>query len=466
LSSGRIEQIVGLGSRRGFGYPSAGIYRDRGGVSAEAYTSTWDYGPLGVELKENVKRQWWKACVQSREDVVGLDAAVILPDVAWQTSGHTDGFGGQLTQCQVCRRRFRVDEVLPDTASLAGGLDALAAASCPSCGSAGGFGEPHLVDGAVRTRLDFDDGQHVVHYLRPDPTQGILMNFANVVRSARRRPPFGIAQIGRSFRNEAGHGSTLFRTHEFEQMGLAYFVPPGADDEWHRYWIERRWEWYLDLGLPEEHLRQHARVADPRRPGSVRTVDIEYRFGFDDAVWGKVEGLANRTDVDLLAHSHRSGKDLSFFDQLTNSRWMPYVIAPTAGLSRCVLAFLLAALSEDFAADARGVPQTRTVLRLDHRLAPVKVAVLPLSRNADLSPRGRALVAQLRRDWNCDYDDAGAIGRRYRRQDEIGTPFCVTLDFETITDQAVTVRERDTMKQERVSLDRLPGYLREHLPDC
>jgi glycyl-tRNA synthetase len=464
LSSDRIEQIVGLGARRGFCYPSAGIYRDRHG-SAEASSSSWDYGPLGVELKENVRRQWWKACVQGREDVVGLDAAVILPDVAWQTSGHNDGLGEQLTQCQVCRRRMRVDEVLPDLAALTGSLEALATAECPNCGSTGAFAEPHPVDGAVRTRLDFDDGQHVVHYLRPDPTQGILMNFANVVRSARRRPPFGIGQIGRSFRNEV-QGSTLFRTHEFEQMGLAYFVPPGTDAEWHRYWIDQRWEWYLDLGLPEKDLRRHERVADPRRPGSVRTVDIEYRFGFSDAAWGKVEGLANRTDVDLLAHSARSGKDLSYFDGLTNTRWMPYVIAPTAGLSRCVLAFLLAALSEDFAADSRGVPKTRTVLRLDHRLAPVKAAVLPLSRNAELTPRGRALAAALRRDWNVEFDDAGAIGRRYRRQDEIGTPFCVTLDFDTLADSSVTVRERDTMKQERVSLDRLSGYLHEHLRGC
>ena len=459
LSADRVEQIVALGKRRGFGYPSSDIYHHTDGP--DALCSAWDYGPLGVELKENVKRQWWKACVQSREDVVGLDSAVILPFEVWQTSGADTG--DLLTQCQVCKRRTEVE-----AAALRKGtrVEQLAGIACAHCGTVGSLFQPPPSHGSVEAALDFADGQQVVHHLRADPTQGILVNFGNVMRSARRRPPFGIGQIGRSFRNETEPGHPLFRTHEFEQMGLAWFVPPGTDDEWHRYWISQRWEWYLDLGLSGDDLRKRARVAEPRRPGSVHTVDIEFRFHFPDAEWGKLEGLANRTDVDLLAHSRISGSDLSYFDQRNNTRWVPYVIAPTAGLSRCVLAFLCAALAEDFASDANGVPQPRAVLRLDPRLAPVKVAILPLSRNAELSPRARELAAVLRRQWNVEYDDSGAIGRRYRRQDEIGTPFCVTLDFETLSDQSVTVRERDTMKQERVSMDRLPGFLAERLVGC
>ncbi|MGQ0847209.1 MAG: glycine--tRNA ligase [Sporichthyaceae bacterium] len=451
MSPDRLELIAGLGKRRGFGYPSSDIYHHGGG--AEALCSAWDFGPLGVELKENVKRQWWRTCVQGREDVVGLDSAVILPFDVWQTSSGREAGSDSLMLCQICRRRTDVS-----------GL-AAASASCAHCGSVGSL--VHQAQrGSVHASLRFEDGQEVVHHLRPDPTQGILVNFANVMRSARRRPPFGIGQIGRSFRNESEAGHPLFRTHEFEQMGLAWFVPPGSDDEWHRYWIAQRWEWYLSLGLAAGDLRQHARIADPRRPGSVHTVDIEYRFRLPDAEWGKLEGLANRTDVDLLAHSRRSGADLSFFDQKTNTRWTPYVIAPTAGLSRCVLAFLCAALAEDFAADAHGNPQPRAVLRLDPRLAPVKAAVLPLSRNSDLSPRAADLAATLRRQWNVEYDDSGAIGRRYRRQDEIGTPFCVTVDFDSLLDHGVTVRERDTMKQERVSMDRLTGFLAERLLGC
>ncbi|MGQ0464307.1 MAG: glycine--tRNA ligase [Sporichthyaceae bacterium] len=458
MSPDRVEQIVALGKRRGFGFPSADIYHH--GVGADALCSAWDFGPLGVELKENVKRQWWKACVQGRDDVVGLDSAVILPFDVWQTSG--GDAAEMLMQCQICRQRTEVVGLEPGAAKFA---KQLARIACRHCGTVGSLSAP-APRGSVQAWLDFEDGQRVVHHLRPDPTQGILVNFANVMRSARRRPPFGIGQIGRSFRNETEPGHALFRTHEFEQMGLAWFAAPGTDDEWHRYWIEQRWDWYLDLGLAAGDLRRHTRVADPRRPGSVRTVDIEFRFRFPEAEWGKLEGLANRTDVDLLAHSRRSGVDLSYFDQATDSRWTPYVIAPTAGLSRCVLAFLCAALHEDFAADANGVPQPRSVLRLDPRLAPVKAAILPLSRNSELSPRGVELATALRRHWNVEYDDSGAIGRRYRRQDEIGTPFCVTIDFDTATDRGVTVRERDTMKQERVSLDRLEAFLAERLVGC
>lgn len=461
MSPDRIEQIVGLSKRRGFGYPSAEIYNGAGLTDSGygVFASAWDYGPLGVELRENIKRQWWKSCVQGRDDVVGMESAVIVAPALWQASGRTQARTSDLTQCQVCRQRVRVGQ-LP-----AASLDALAEVRCPHCGSTGTLAMPQTLDTTVRTQLDLADGKQAVHFLRPDPIQGILANFANVMRSARRRPPFGVAQIGRSFRNGIEPGNPMFRTHEFEEMGLAYFVAPGTDDHWHRHWVEQRWNWYLDLGLPEEDLRRVERSLDPRS-GTARSVDIQFRFRLPDRQWGKVEVLANRNDVDLLAHSRASGVELSCYEQHTDTRWTPYVISPTAGLGRCLLAFLLAALSEDFATDAKGVARPRTVLRLDPRLAPVKAAVLPLSRNVELSPMARQIAADLRRSWNVEFDDAGAIGRRYRRQDEIGTPFCVTLDFAGAQDQSVTVRERDTMKQNRVSLDRLTAYLAERLAGC
>ncbi len=385
MSPDRIDEIVGLSKRRGFGYPSAEIYSDSApaGDGVEVFASAWDLGPLGVELKENIKRQWWKTCVRGREDVVGMESAVIAAPAMWRAAERPDGRRIALTQCQVCRQRVRVGPASSEAGR------ALSDVRCPHCGSTGTFGEPQVLDSAVQARLALPGGQQAVHFLRPDPIQGILVNFANVMRSARRQPPFGIAQIGRSFRNSIGHRTTLFRTHEFEQMGLAYFVPPGTDAGWHRYWIEQRWNWYLDLGLPEQDLRQVEQDVDPRAGGAARATDIEFRFGLPHAQWGKLEGLANRNDADMLAHSRALRQvDLSCYDQQSGLRWTPYVIAPTAGLSRCVLAFLVAALSEDFASDANGVARPRTVLRLDHRLAPVKVAVLPLSRNAGAVPGG------------------------------------------------------------------------------
>jgi glycyl-tRNA synthetase len=462
LSPDRIEQIVGLAKRRGFGYPSAEIYHgtDPFGTGVELFTAAWDYGPLGVEMRENVKRQWWKACVQGRDDVVGMDSAVIAAPALWRASGRDPTRAAELTQCQVCRQQVRMAQ-LPAAAQGVG----LADIPCPHCGNIGTLAQPAMLDSTLRTRLYRPDGEPSVHFLRPDPIQGILVNFANVMRSARRRPPFGIGQIGRSFRNGIEPGNPMFRTHEFEEMGLAYFVRPGTDDQWRGHWVDARWDWYLDLGLPEAELRRVDRVVDPRS-GAVRNVDIDFRFGFADDPWGRLEAVVNRGDVDLLAHSRASGTELTCYDQPSDTRWTPYVICPTAGLSRCVLAFLVSALAEDFAAAADGVARPRTVLRLDHRLAPVKVAVLPLSRNAELSPLARNIAAGLRCNWNVEFDDAGAIGRRYRRQDEIGTPFCVTLDFVGAQDQSVTVRERDTMKQDRVSLDRLAAYLSERLVGC
>jgi glycyl-tRNA synthetase len=298
-----------------------------------------------------------------------------------------------------------------------------------------------------------------LHYLRPETAQGIFVNFNNVLTTSRKKPPFGIGQIGKSFRNEITPGNFIFRTREFEQMEMEFFVEPGTDEEWHQYWMKERMAWYTGLGIREENLRFFEHPQEKLSHYSKGTTDIEYRFGFQGSEWGELEGIANRTDFDLSTHAKASGTDLSYFNQATNERYTPYVIEPAAGLTRSFMAFLIDAYTEDEAPNAKGGVDVRTVLKLDPRLAPVKAAVLPLSRNEDLSPKAKALGAQLRKNWNIDFDDAGAIGRRYRRQDEIGTPFCITVDFDTLEDQAVTIRERDTMSQERVSLDKVESYL-------
>ena len=298
-----------------------------------------------------------------------------------------------------------------------------------------------------------------LHYLRPETAQGIFVNFNNVLTTSRKKPPFGIGQIGKSFRNEITPGNFIFRTREFEQMEMEFFVEPGTDEQWHEYWMKERMSWYTGLGIREENLRFFEHPLDKLSHYSKGTTDIEYRFGFQGSEWGELEGIANRTDFDLSTHAKASGTDLSYFNQATNERYTPYVIEPAAGLTRSFMAFLVDAYTEDEAPNAKGGVDVRTVLKLDPRLAPVKAAVLPLSRNEDLSPKAKDLAAQLRKNWNIEFDDAGAIGRRYRRQDEIGTPFCITVDFDTLEDQAVTIRERDTMSQERVSLDKVEGYL-------
>jgi glycyl-tRNA synthetase len=315
----------------------------------------------------------------------------------------------------------------------------------------------------LKTHLGPIESEEGLHYLRPETAQGIFVDFANVMTTARKKPPFGIAQIGKSFRNEITPGNFIFRTREFEQMEMEFFVEPGADEQWHQYWIDTRLAWYTDLGIDPENLRLYEHPKEKLSHYSTRTVDIEYRFHFQGSEWGELEGVANRTDFDLKTHSEHSGTDLSYFDQVTGERYIPYVIEPAAGLTRSLMAFLIDAYSEDEAPNAKGVMEKRTVLRLDRRLSPVKAAVLPLSRNADLSPKAKDLAAQLRKNWNVDFDDAGAIGRRYRRQDEIGTPFCITVDFDTLEDQAVTVRERDSMAQDRIALDQVEGYLAQRL---
>ena len=427
--------------------------------------SAWDYGPLGVELKENIKRQWWKMMVQSRQDVVGLDSSVILPRQVWEASGHVEVFSDPLVECLSCHKRFRADHLEEEFEEKKGRApkDGLAEIACGFCGTRGQWTEPKEFSGLLKTYLGPVADEEGMHYLRPETAQGIFVNFNNVIGAARQKPPFGIGQIGKSFRNEITPGNFIFRTREFEQMEMEFFVEPGTDEEWHQYWIDQRFNWYTDLGINPENLRLFEHPKEKLSHYSKRTVDIEYRFGFQSGEFGELEGIANRTDFDLSTHSKASGTDLSYFDQNKNERWTPYVIEPAAGLTRSLMAFLVDAYHEDEAPNTKGGVDVRTVLRLDRRLAPVKAAVLPLSRHEDLSPLARDLATSLRRHWNVDFDDAGAIGRRYRRQDEIGTPFAITVDFDTLEDKAVTVRERDTMEQERVSLDRLEGYLAERL---
>ena len=458
-----LDNVVSLAKRRGFVYPCGEIY---GGTR-----SAWDYGPLGVELKENIKRQWWKFMVTRRDDVVGLDSSVILPTRTWEASGHLSTFTDPLTECQSCHKRFREDHLQEDYAAKKGidnpddvNINELVA--CPNCGTRSSWTPPRNFNMMLKTYLGVIEDESGVHYLRPETAQGIFLNFANVVTTSRAKPPFGIAQMGKSFRNEITPGNFIFRTREFEQMEMEFFVKPGEDEEWHQYWIDERTRWYTDLGIEADNLRHYEHAAEKLSHYSKRTVDIEYRFGFTGSEWGELEGIANRTDFDLKQHGEFSGKDLSYFDQASDERYVPYVIEPAGGPNRAMMAFLVDAYTEDEAPNTKGGVDKRVVLKLDPRLAPVKVAVLPLSRNADLSPKAKALATELRQNWNVEFDDSGAIGRRYRRQDEIGTPFCVTVDFESLEDNAVTVRERDTMSQERVSLDGVSRYFAEKLLGC
>lgn len=456
--SSNVDAVVNLSKRRGFVYASSEIY---GGTR-----SAWDYGPLGVELKENIRRQWWNSMVRERDDIVGLDSSVILAPQVWEASGHVGAFADPLTECKNCHKRYRADQLIEQYEEKHGKPPegGLASIGCINCGTKGQFTEPKDFNGMLRTTVGVVEDEGSLHYLRPETAQGIFVNFANVVGTSRKKPPFGIAQTGKSFRNEITPGNFIFRTREFEQMEMEFFVKPGEDETWHDYWLETRWNWYTSLGMKPENLRKYEHPKEKLSHYSKRTVDIEYRFMFAGSEWAELEGVANRTDFDLKTHSEHSGTDLSYFDQEAGERWVPYVIEPAAGLTRCVLAFLLDAYDEDKAPNSKGGEDVRTVLRLDPRLSPVKVAVLPLSRNADLSPKAKDLSAKLRKYYNVEFDDAGAIGRRYRRQDEIGTPYCVTVDFDTLEDQAVTVRERDSMAQERIGMDQLVDWLIKRLP--
>src|SRR5712691_5963902 len=434
-----MERVVNLCKRRGLVFPSSEIY---GG-----FRSTWDYGPLGVLLKRNVKDAWWRAMVQLRDDVVGLDAAILMAPKVWEASGHLATFTDPLVDCRNCKERFRADD-LPGSGA------------CPNCGVKDTFTEARQFNLMFKTHVGPVEDDASVAYLRPETAQGIFVNFKNVQTTTRKKPPFGIAQIGKSFRNEITPGNFVFRTREFEQMELEYFVPPDQAAKWFEYWVAERYRWYLDLGIPEDKLRVRPHDAEELSHYSAGTSDVEFAFPWG---WGELEGIANRTDYDLTQHAKFSGEDLSYFDQENDERYLPYVIEPSGGADRSTLAFLLAAYDEDEAPTAEGKVEKRTVLRLDPRLAPITVAVLPLSKKDTLLPLTDEVAKALRPQFMIDVDLAGAIGRRYRRQDEIGTPLCVTIDFDTIDDRAVTVRDRDSMAQERIPLDRLVGELRDRL---
>ena len=448
-----LDNVISLAKRRGFVFQAGEIY---GGSR-----SAWDYGPLGAELKENIKHEWWQTFVRGREDMVGLDSSIILPKAVWEASGHVATFTDPLVECTSCHKRARQDHLVEAFEEKKGRApeNGMAEIPCPNCGTKGRWTDPQQFSGLLKTFLGPVDNQEGLHYLRPETAQGIFVNFNNVVTAARKKPPFGIGQIGKAFRNEITPGNFIFRTREFEQMEIEYFTHPSEAGHFFDEWVEACWNWFTDLGIDPDHMRRYDVPEDDRAHYSAGTIDIEYRFGFQGNPWGELMGVANRTDYDLGVHNEHSNTDLGYFDQQTDERYVPYVIEPSFGLTRSMMAFLVDAYTEDEAPNSKGGVDKRTVLKLDPRLAPVKAAVLPLSRNEDLSPKAKDLAAELRRTWNIDFDDSGAIGRRYRRQDEIGTPYCITVDFDTLEDQAVTIRERDAMTQERVALDQVRSYL-------
>lgn len=470
----RMEKIVALTKRRGFIFQSSELY---GGING-----AWDYGPVGTLLKRNVKDAWWRAMVQDREDIVGLEAAILMHPMVWKASGHVDGFSDPMIDCRTCKKRFRADD-------LEGAVCGLKPSKHPgkegrdACG--GDLTEPRNFNLMFETALGPLSDTSAKCFLRPETAQGIFVNFANVVSSTRVKLPFGIAQIGKSFRNEINPRNFTFRSREFEQMEMEFFCVPGTDDEWFQKWVETRWQWYLQLGLKKDRLR--LRPHDKLAHYSKATTDIEYLFPFG---WGELEGVANRTDFDLRQHQrgvrslaawqklengdlaslpladeeaeYHKGK-LSYFDDEKKQRYIPFVIEPAAGADRATLAFLCDAYDEDGAPDAQGKVETRVVLRFHPRIAPVKAAVLPLLRKDGHPERAEKLYKDLRKRWMVEYDESAAIGKRYRRQDEIGTPLCITIDHQTLTDGTVTVRDRDSMTQQRIAEDQVARYMHETL---
>ena len=443
-STVEMETLVSLCKRRGFIFPSSEIY---GG-----FESTWDYGPLGTELKQNVKRAWWKAMVQERDDMVGLDSSILMSPRVWEASGHTSHFTDALVECQNCKRRFRAEELSDHDSD---DEQQSAAGACPDCG--GRLTEARQFNTMFKTFVGPVEEEASIAYLRPETAQGIFVNFENVLTTTRRKLPFGIAQQGKSFRNEITTGNFIFRTREFEQMEMEYFVKPGTDDEWYDYWRQERLNWFVRFGARREHLRLREYAPEELAHYSVGTTDIEFLFPMG---WDELEGIAKRTDYDLKRHAEASGRRLDFFDEESGEHFVPYVVEPAVGVDRCVLVFLLDAYHEE---EVRG--ERRAFLRLHPALAPIKVAVLPLSRNEKLVPTSRQVWDLLRPHFMTQFDDAQSIGRRYRRQDEIGTPLCVTVDFDTLDDKAVTIRERDSMEQVRVPIANLMEALRERLPE-
>ena len=429
-----LDQIVNLCKRRGFVYPSAEIY---GG-----FRSTYDYGPLGSLMLRNVKDAWLRAMVQLRDDVVLIDASILGPPAVYEASGHIAGFTDPLVDCTNCKQRYRQDQL--DDPDL-----------CPNCAKRGTFTAPRNFNLMFKTFAGPVEGAGAEVYLRPETAQGMFLNFANVLNTTRKKPPFGIAQVGKSFRNEITPGNFVFRTREFEQMELEFFVPPAEAADWYGYWCRERLDWDRALGSPDDLLRLRAHDADELSFYSAGTSDVEFAYPWG---WGELEGIANRTDYDLTQHAEHSGEKLDYFDQATNERYRPYVIEPAAGATRAMMAFLLAAYDEDVVND-----EPRTVLRLHPRLAPYKVAVLPLSKKDTLTPTAREVFGLLADRYMVDYDETQAIGRRYRRQDEIGTPLCVTVDFDTLEDRAVTIRDRDSTEQVRVPIAELAARVAEKL---
>ena len=443
-----MDKILSLSKRRGFVFQSSEIY---GGLG-----STWDYGPLGVELKRNVKEAWWSSVIAGRDDMVGLDAAILMHPRAWEASGHVENFSDPLVECRECNQRFRQDHLMESAGLDPADPEALAAARelrCPEC--QGELTDPRRFNLMFRTFMGpVEDTAHEV-WLRPETAQGIFVNFPNVVNSSRKKLPFGIGQIGKSFRNEITPGNFTFRTREFEQMEVEFFVKPGTDLMWLDRWVKDRFQWYVDHGIRPENLRLRRHGPDELAHYAKDCFDIEYRFPWG---WAELEGIADRTDFDLKQHAEFSGEDLSYFDDEAHERYYPYVIEPSGGVDRATLAFWLDAYDEE--PDGNAV---RVVSRIHRRLAPVAVAVLPLSRNERLTPTARRVHDLLRPHFAAQYDDAQGIGRRYRRQDEIGTPYCVTVDFDTLDDHRVTIRDRDTMYQARVPLSDLVNILRDKL---
>jgi len=428
-----MEKVVALCKRRGFVYPSSEIY---GGLAA-----FYDYGPYGTTLRRTIRNLWWRSMVDLRDDAVGLESSIIMNPRVWEASGHVGGFSDPLVQCLgECKERWRADH-LTDLHK------------CPKCG--GPLSEPRLFNLMFKTYVGPVEESASVAYLRPETAQGMFVDFKNVVNSVRVRVPFGIAQQGRSFRNEITVQNFIFRVRELEQMEMEFFVRPGTDDEWHAYWIQERLLWFTEvLGVDASRLRARAHGEDERSHYSKATSDIEYDFPFG---WGELEGIANRTDFDLRAHQEHSREDLTYLDPETNERYLPYVIEPALGVERTMIVLLLEAYDEE---DVRG--ETRVVLRFHRNVAPVQVAVMPLSKKEELIAPAREVLGLLKPLYRTEYDQTGGnIGRRYRRQDEIGTPFCVTVDFDTLDDRAVTIRERDSMEQERVPIAGLADRLRE-----
>ena len=432
-----LSTIVSLAKRRGFVFQSSEIY---GGLA-----STYDYGPLGVELKRNIKDAWWRHFIQQRDDMVGLDSAILMHPEVWVASGHIAGFADPLVECKACHHRFRADHVETDV--------------CPDCG--GELTAPRQFNLMFKTFIGPVEDTASIAYLRPETAQGIFVNFTNVLTATRRKLPFGIGQIGKSFRNEITVGNFIFRTREFEQMEIEYFVKPGTDEEIHARWVQDYLDWFESLGIPRDHFRVRPHDAEELSHYSKATHDIEYDFPWG---FGELMGVANRTDFDLKAHSEHSGARLDYFDEETQEHFTPYVVEPALGVDRAFLIFLMDAYKEEEAPTAEGKTEKRILLKLHPTLAPVKVAILPLSRNERLRPKAREVYDLLRPHFVCQFDDAQSIGRRYRRQDEVGTPLCVTVDFDSLDDNAVTIRDRDTMEQIRVPTSDLITTLHQRLP--